>query len=142
MRDVSPVSHQHARNSGVSLVLALTVLSIGVIGCATDAANPIEPNITGMSTPAHANGQENNAIIVSNSTELIAALAPENAGRRIHVRAGDYSVTQPLTVPDGVTLEGEGVMLFDGAGLPAGFANGTRTTLTVTANTPGNVLTL
>ena len=125
MRDAYPVSDHHAFNSGISLVVALTLLSIGVIGCATDAPNPIEPGI-----------------IVSNSVELVAALVPENAGRRIRVRAGDYSVTQPLTVPDGVTLEGEGVMLFDGAGLPTGFADETRTTLTVTANTPGDVLTL
>ena len=128
MRHVPTVSHHHAFHSGISLVVALTVFSIGVIGCATDTANPTEPKIA--------------EIIVSNSVELVAALVPENAGRRIRVRAGDYSVTQPLTVPDEVTLEGEGVMLFDGAGLPTGFANETRTTLTVTANTPGNVLTL
>lgn len=125
MRDAHPVSDHHSFNSGISLVVALSVLSIGVIGCAADAPNPIEP-----------------AIIVSNSAELVAALASENAGRFIQVRAGDYNVTQPLTVPDGVTLKGQGVMLFDGAGLPTGFADGTRTTLTVTANTPGDVLTL
>jgi len=41
-----------------------------------------------------------------------------------------------------VTLEGEGVMLLDGSGLPTGFAPGTGTTLTMTANTAGDVLTL
>ena len=81
-------------------------------------------------------------IIVSSSAELVAALTPENAGRRIVVRAGSYVIDQPLTVPDGAMLEGEGVMLLDDGGLPAGFADGTRTTLTVTANIPGNVLTL
>ena len=81
-------------------------------------------------------------IVVSNSSELVAALAPESAGRRILVRAGAYAVGEPLTVPDGATLEGEGVMLFDAAGLPVGFAGGTRTTLSMTANTPGAMLTL
>ena len=33
-------------------------------------------------------------------------------------------------------------MRFNGAGLPAGFAAGTRTTLSMTGNTPGNMLTL
>jgi hypothetical protein len=95
-----------------------------------------------MNGPADANVQDENPIVVSTSVELAAALVPENAGRRIRVRAGDYSLTQLLTVPDQVTLEGEGDMLFDGAGLPTGFAAGTRTTLTMTANAPGNVLTL
>lgn len=83
-----------------------------------------------------------NTIIVSSSAELVAALTPENAGRRILVRAGAYTIDGPMTVPDGAVLEGEGVMLFDDAGLPVGFAPGTRTTLTMASNTPGNILTL
>ena len=142
MRDGHRVSHHHTRNSGVSVVLALTVLSIGVVGCTRDAKNLTDPNIADLGAPTSANGWDNNAIIVSNSAELVAALVPENAGRHIRVRAGDYNVGQPLTGPDQVTMKGEGVMLFDGAGLPTGFAGGTRTTLTMTANTPGNVLTL
>ena len=82
------------------------------------------------------------AIVVSSSAELVAALSPENAGRRILVRAGTYDVDTRLTVPDGATLEGEGVMLFDADGLPSGFAPGTRTTLNMTANTAGDMLTL
>ena len=81
-------------------------------------------------------------IVVSTPAELVAALSPQNAGRRILVRAGTYAIDTPLTVPDGATLEGEGVMLFDGAGRPAGFAAGTRTTLSMTTNVPGNLLTL
>ena len=84
----------------------------------------------------------NRTIVVSSSAELVAALTPENAGRRILVRAGTYAIDAPLTVPDGATVEGEGVMLFDGAGLPTGFAAGTRTTLSMSTNTPGNLLTL
>lgn len=82
------------------------------------------------------------AIVVSSSAELVAALSAENAGRRILVRAGTYDVDTRLTVPDGATLEGEGVMLFDADGLPSGFAPGTRTTLNMTANTAGEMLTL
>jgi hypothetical protein len=81
-------------------------------------------------------------IVVSSAAELIAALSPENAGRRIVARAGTYHVDTPLTVPDGVSLEGEGVMLLDAAGLPSGFAPGTRTTLSMTGNVPGDMLTL
>jgi hypothetical protein len=72
----------------------------------------------------------------------MAALVPENAGRRIRVRSGSYNVSQPLVVPDGATLEGEGVMLMDASRLPSGFAAGTRTTLTMTSNAAGDVLTL
>lgn len=139
MREVRPVSNDRACSSGVTAMLAVALFAIGVAGCATDAPNPTEPRIGGMTGKADA---DENAIVVSNSAELIAALSPENAGRRIRVLAGSYSITQPLAVPDGVTLEGEGVMLFDGEGLPTGFAADTRTTLTITANTPGNVLTL
>ena len=101
MRDAYPVSDHHAFNSGISLVVALTVFSIGVIGCATDAANPIEPNITGISTPAHANGQENNAIIVSTSAELTAALAPENVQAQTLMVWGDNASSQISGAPVG-----------------------------------------
>ena len=93
-------------------------------------------------TAANPSVQDEDAIIVSSSAELVAALVPENAGRRIRVRLGNYDVSQPLFVPDGATLEGEGEMLVDDSGLPTGFAAGTRTTLTMTANTAGDVLTL
>jgi hypothetical protein len=117
--------------------LFLSTILLGA-ACGRDdptAPNTITPTVDGaVSVTA--------TIVVSNSAELIAALAPENAGRRILVRAGSYGMDQPLSVPDGVTLEGEGVMLFDGAGLPTGFAAGTRTTLSMATNTPGNMLTL
>jgi hypothetical protein len=142
MRDVRPASDDRPRNPGFTLTLVLALFAISAVGCTTDTPNPTGPLVAGTSGPAEANVQDEDAIVVSNSVELMAALVPENAGRRIRVRAGDYSLTQLLTVPDQVTLEGEGVMLFDGAGLPTGFAAGTRTTLTMTANAPGNVLTL
>jgi hypothetical protein len=57
------------------------------------------------------------------------------------VRAGTYALDAPLTVPDGATLEGEGIMQFHD-GLPVGFGSVAHTTLTMSANVPGNMLTL
>jgi hypothetical protein len=122
--------------TALALAFSLT-LSWSALGCAgDDAGGPSAP----VGDPASL--QTDAAIIVSTSAELAAALTPENAGRRILARAGTYDLTAPLTVPDGATLEGEGVMQFDGAGLPAGFAAGGRTTLAMTANVPGTMLTL
>jgi len=81
-------------------------------------------------------------IVVSNASELQAALVPTNAGRTIVVRAGDYEVSQPLVVPEGATLTGEGVMNLGEDGLPAGFRDGTRTTLRATAVLVGDIVTL
>jgi hypothetical protein len=83
-----------------------------------------------------------NTAIIASSGELAAALVPANAGRRIRIRAGTYDVVQPLTVPDGMTLEGEGVMRFAADGHPTGFSSGPRTTLRMRANVGGDVLTL
>jgi hypothetical protein len=69
--------------------------------------------------------QRQDVIVVSTAADLQAALTPENAGRRIRVLSGTYLVRGPLVVPDGVTLEGEGVMT--GADLPDGFEIGTET---------------
>ncbi len=81
-------------------------------------------------------------IIVTTATELEAALSPSNAGARILVRAGDYDVSQALTVPDGATLVGEGIMRFDESGLPTGFEASGRTLLRATTALAGDVLTL
>jgi hypothetical protein len=45
-------------------------------------------------------------IIVENVADLIGALVPANAGRRIRVRKGTDRVEDPLLVPDGASLEG------------------------------------
>jgi hypothetical protein len=120
-------------------VLGLTLLGAGsALSCADGgAAEPSAPiNAAASLQPA------GKTVIVSNAAELVAALSPQNAGRRILVRAGTYALNAPLTVPDSATLEGEGVMQFDAAGLPAGFGAGPRTTLAMSTNAPGNVLTL
>lgn len=89
--------------------------------------------------PAHAAAPA--TILVHDSTELLAALDARNAGRRIRVLPGDYAITSPLIVPDGVLLEGSGVMgLADG--LPSGFEPGTETTLRVASAFEGDLLTL
>jgi hypothetical protein len=81
-------------------------------------------------------------ILVTAPAELEAALSPSNAGALILVSAGDYDLSQALTVPDGATLLGEGVMSFDESGLPTGFEPSGRTRLRATAAVAGDVLTL
>ena len=84
----------------------------------------------------------NNTATISTSAELMSAVAPANAGRRVHLRAGTYDITHPLIVPDGMTLEGEGVMSFAPQGYAAGFSSAPHTTVRMTANTVGDVITL
>ena len=81
-------------------------------------------------------------IVVTTTAELQSALSPANAGAHILVRAGVYDVTQALTVPDGATLVGEGVMNVDESGRPTGFEPAGRTLLRATAAVVGNLLTL
>jgi hypothetical protein len=82
------------------------------------------------------------AIVVTTTTELEAALSPANAGMRILVRAGEYEISQALTVPDDATLVGEGEMIFDESGVPTGFAPNGRTVIRSTPTLVGDVLTL
>jgi hypothetical protein len=79
--------------------------------------------------------------LVHDSTELAAALDRRNTVRHIRVLPGDYAITSPLVVPDGVGLEGSGVMRVED-GLPVGFEPGTETTLRVVSGFEGDVLTL
>lgn len=118
-----------------------TLLATASVSCASDMRTT-EPLVAESGVAANSSVQDANAIVVSSSAELLAALVPDNAGRRIHVRSGNYDVSQPLFVPDRATLEGEGVMLLDDSGLPTGFSAGTATTLTMTTNTAGDVVRL
>lgn len=79
---------------------------------------------------------------VHDTAQLVAALQPANAGRRIELAAGEYAVDRPLVVPDGTTLVGAGTMQLDGEGLPRGFASGEASTLRVIGGFAGSVLTL
>ena len=131
------------RNVPVSIVCTLTLLaSAGALGCGGDSAGPSTSHDPAMADASDLEATQGAAIVVRSSAELVAALSPANAGRRIVVRAGSYTVDAPLTVPDGATLKGDGVMRFNGAGLPTGFTASTRTTLTMAGNVPGNMLTL
>jgi hypothetical protein len=85
---------------------------------------------------------KNNQAVISSSAELLAALAPANAGRLLLIRAGTYELDQLITIPDGMTLQGEGVMLFDSGGHPTGFRPDTRTLLRMSANIGGELVTL
>jgi len=84
----------------------------------------------------------NGTAVVSTSAELLSALSPANAGRRIHLRAGRYSVDRLLVVPDGMTLEGEGAMTYAPAGHAAGFRDSVHTTIAMTSSAGGDLLTL
>ena len=79
---------------------------------------------------------------VHDTAQLIAALQPSNAGRRIELAAGEYLVDRPLAVPDGTTLVGAGTIQLDDDGLPRGFATDTASTLRVVGGFSGSVLTL
>ena len=142
MRGQCPAGDARPANRWACLLFAFALVTASSVSCAWDSPSPTEPRLAGGGAAADRSNRDENAISVSSSDELVAALVPENTGRRIRVLLGTYNVSQPLVVPDGATLEGEGEMLLDGSGLPTGFAAGTRTTLTMTANTPGDVLTL
>jgi hypothetical protein len=80
--------------------------------------------LAGLEPPRMA-AQPQGVIVVSTAADLQATLTPGNTGRRIRVLSGTYPVGGPLVVPDGVTLEGEGVMT--GTEVPDGFEIGTET---------------
>jgi hypothetical protein len=81
-------------------------------------------------------------IDVNNANDLINALKPENAGRTIRLLSPEHKVDKTLVVPDGATLQGAGVMLFDDQGLPVKFKQGTTTTITAKPSLEGNLVTL
>lgn len=87
-------------------------------------------------------GNATEPLLVHDTTQLIAALQPANAGRRIELAAGEYLVDRPLVLPDDTTLAGVGTMQLDDEGLPKGFAAGNSSTLRVVGGFAGSVLTL
>jgi hypothetical protein len=92
--------------------------------------------------PAPPGVQTGIEMFVTNWQELDAALVPANAGRTIHMGAGEYVATHALVIPEGVTLVGDGEMLTNADGLPIGFAPGTLTTLRATAAVQGDFITM
>lgn len=111
----------------MSRLLWLIALAIALVGCRTQ-----------VDAPAAAE----QPLVVESSPQLVAALQPANAGRHIRILRGDYAVDRSLVVPDGATLEGEGVMVIAPDGLPSGFEAGTETTLRAAGGFNGHLLTL
>jgi hypothetical protein len=111
----------------MSRVLQVAALLIALAGCRTSLE---ESAVAGQ------------PLVVSSVPQLIEALQPGNEGRHIRIPRGDYAVDRPLVVPDGVTLEGDGVMVIGPDGRPTGFEPGTESTLRVSGSFNGHVLTL
>jgi hypothetical protein len=122
--------------------MMLGLLTSAATGCSPDTTRSTDPLFAKDVPAINSNDIPDDAIIVTNSAELVAALVTENAGRLIHMQSGTYTVSQPLSVPDHATLEGEGQMLRDDSNLPTGFAAGTETTIAMTGAATGDVLTL
>lgn len=116
--------------------LRLIAAALVAATACSDSVDPVAPRVPAASASLE------NAVAVTTTAELLAALAPENAGRRIVLRPGTYDLDHPIIVPDGDTLEGTGRMVSNDAGLPSGFGTGAHATLRMTANVPGDVLTL
>lgn len=85
---------------------------------------------------------EDGLVVIDDATELVAALDPANRGRHVRLRPGTYHIEQPLAVPDGMTLEGMGIMGRDAEGRPGDFTDDSRTTIRMTGNVGGDLLTL
>src|SRR5690606_34749181 len=81
-------------------------------------------------------------VVIDDATELLAALDPANRVRHVRLRPETYLIDRPLSLPDGMTLEGMGIMRHDADGRPTGFDDNTRTTLRMTGNVGGELLTL
>jgi hypothetical protein len=130
---------RRVRASVVPIAAVALILAVGIMTWMNYGPRAGAPNAASM---APAIEFVNDSAVVTTSAELLAALSPANAGRRVHIRAGVYDLDRPLIVPDGMTLEGEGVMLFAADGRATGFGDGKRTTLRMKENVPGDVLTL
>jgi hypothetical protein len=105
--------------------LAASILSIGI-----------------ASAPAIAHDTETDSIVVRTSAELLTALSSGKGAHEIHIARGRYSIDQPIVVPDGVSITGDGVMRFEEDGTPTGFEAGTETILDTAAGVNGDLLTL
>ena len=102
--------------------------------------SPLQPAAPGSKTMDNAAPAVSPAIVVSSAAELQAALAGATAGSTILVEPGSYVVGAPLIVPDGVTLQGNGIM--QGDDLPTGFEAGSETRILAAAGFAGDLLTL
>ncbi|WP_310568894.1 serine/threonine-protein kinase [Gemmatimonas sp.] len=79
---------------------------------------------------------------IRTAAQLLAAMDPVNTGRAVRLAAGTYDMSSPITVPDGMTLIGAGVMEFDAQSLPTGFTDATRSTIRMLESSDGSVISL
>jgi len=96
--------------------------------------------LAGIAAAAGASAASPKPIVVSDADALRSALAKAKPGTLVIAQPGTYDVSATLSVPDGVTLEGGGVM--QGAVLPRGFQPGTETTIVALPELTGDVVTL
>lgn len=94
--------------------------------------------LAGLAAPA---AQAAN-LVATTAVELQTALTAAASGDTVIVRAGSYSIAQPLVVKDGVAVRGEGVMRFAADGLPVDFDPAGETVLQATTALVGDFVTL
>ena len=82
------------------------------------------------------------SIVVTTSAELVAALTANPGDQTIYVQRGTYLLDHAIQVPDNTALIGEGTMLYDDSGLPAGFVPESRTVIAAVSGVAGDFVTL
>jgi hypothetical protein len=87
-------------------------------------------------------GSASRSIVVTTAAELDAALSPGAGDLTIFMQRGTYLLDHAIQVPDNTALIGEGTMLYDGEGLPTGFAPEGRTVIAAIPGVTGNFVTL
>jgi hypothetical protein len=120
------------RRFAVSLVL----LSCAAIALVTPLSG------SEISRPEPRLSTASRSIVVTTTAELLAALTLDNGDLTIFVQRGTYLLDHAIQVPDNVALIGEGEMLYDGTGLPTGFAPESRTVIAAMPGVSGNFVTL
>ncbi len=130
---LSPRSSMRRHTTWQSL-LALVVCA-ALVACSDAPVESVAPEVIDASKVGNGN-----AIVVSDAAALQAALVVGNSGRRVVIMPGSYVISAGLVVPDGITLEGKGVMLGDD--LPSGFLSGTETRILAAAGFDADMLTL
>ena len=96
--------------------------------------------VAGFAAVTPASAESKTPIVVSDANALQRAVASAHVGDRILVRPGEYRIARTLVVPDGVSVEGSGVM--QGGGLPTGFEPGTETAIVALPRLTGDTVTL
>ena len=82
------------------------------------------------------------SIVVTNTAELVAALAPHPGDLTIYVQRGTYLLNHPIVVPANTTVIGDGLMEYEADGLPTGFVPDSRTVIAAIAGVTGDFVSL